>query len=104
MNNKHVEIDVTNISVLPDNSAFTVASMPLPKDHWLYAPCCEDWDETRDVRSDTPRPILTHELRPQVIAALRYAIRGATANGADIDLDPDAMVQNAVYALCGPYQ
>ena len=27
-------------TVLPDGSAFTVGSLPLPKEHWLYAPRC----------------------------------------------------------------
>jgi len=38
-----------------------------------------------------------------VVAAIRYAVRGATMCGREQDFDPDALVQNAVYALCGPY-
>ena len=88
---------------LPDGSAFCVASLPLPKDHWLYAPRCDEWDAERDTTADTPRPILTHEQRDAVVAAVRYAVRGATMCGQAQDFDPDALVQNAVYALCGPY-
>jgi uncharacterized coiled-coil protein SlyX len=91
------------VTVLPDGSAFFIASFPLPKDHWLYAPTCEGWDNERDTSADTPYPILTHAQGDAVIAAVRYAIRGATMNGKESDFDPDALVQNAVYALCGPY-
>ena len=88
---------------LPDGSGFFVASFPLPKTHWLYAPRCEQWDSERDTVADQPRPILTHAQRQEVIAAVRYAIRASTRNGEDIDFDPDALVQNAVVALCGFY-
>jgi hypothetical protein len=89
------------VTLLPDGSAFGVMSFPLPDDHWLYAP-----NEYRDGEYepiDLPNPILTHALRNEVVAAVRYAVRGATMRGQDKDLDPDALVQNAVYALCGPY-
>jgi len=95
MNNK--------VTVLPDGSAFSTVSFPLPKDHWLYAPRCQEWDSVRDTSADTPHPILDHHSQAEVIAAIRYAIRGATMNGKGSDFDPDALVQNAVYALCGPY-
>jgi hypothetical protein len=90
------------VTVLPDGSAFATGSFPLPKDHWLYAPRSE-WDNERDTFAETPHPILTHAQRDAVIAAVRYAIRGATICGQEMDFDPDALVQNTVYALCGPY-
>ena len=89
------------VTILPDGSAFGVMTFPLPKDHWLYAP-----NEYRDGEYepiDLPKPILTHALRDAVVAAVRYAVRGATMRGQETDFDPDALVQNAVYALCGPY-
>jgi len=89
------------VMILPDGSAFGVMSFPLPDDHWLYAP-----NEYRDGEYepiDLPKPILTHALRDAVVAAVRYAVRGATMRGQETDFDPDALVQNAVYALCGPY-
>ncbi len=89
------------VTILPDGSAFGVMSFPLPSDHWLYAP-----NEYRDGEFepiDLPKPILTHALRDAVVAAVRYAVRGATVRGQETDFDPDALVQNAVYALCGPY-
>lgn len=92
-----------DFTVLPDGSAFCVGSLPLPKDHWLYAPQCTEWDEERNTSADTPRPILSIDIRDAVVAAARYAVRGATMCGKDMDFDPDALVKNVVYALCGPF-
>lgn len=94
---------MNTVNILPDGSAFAVASWPLPKDHWLYAPSCTEWDSERDTSADTPHPILHEAHREAVREAIRYAVRGATMNGQEPDFDPDALVQNAVYALCGPY-
>ena len=93
---------MANYTVLPDGSAFSVMSFPPPEDHWLYTPREYASDEAVDP-IDLPAPILTHALRENVIAAIRYAIRASTNCGQENDFDPDAMVQNAVYALCGPY-
>jgi hypothetical protein len=90
------------VTVLPDGSAFFCGSFPLPEDHWLYAPQCAEWDSARDTRADTPQPIMTNSHRAAVTAAMRWAIRSATMNGKEKDFDPDALAQNAVYALCGP--
>ena len=87
---------------LPDGSGFFVGSLPLPKDHWLYAPNCAEWDSERDTSADTPRPILDNSQREAVKAAVRWAVRGATMNDTEPDFDPDALVLNAAYALCGP--
>jgi hypothetical protein len=87
---------------LPDGSGFFVGSLPLPKDHWLYAPNAEGWDSERDCSPDTPMPIFDNSQREAVKAALRWAVRGATMNGTESDFDPDALVLNAAYALCGP--
>lgn len=90
------------VTVLPDGSAFSVASFPLPSGHWLYAPQCAEWDAKRDTSADTPIPIVGNDQRALVIAAMRWAIRGATMNGKEMDFDPDALALNAAYALCGP--
>ena len=89
------------VTVLPDGSAFAVMSYPLPKDHWLYAD--RQYNDGADEPVELGRPILTHEMRDAVVSAVRYAIRGATNCGKEVDFDPDALVQNAVYALCGPF-
>ena len=88
-------------TILPDGSGFGILSLPLPKDHWLYAE--REYEEDAVEPKDLPAPILTHALRQQVIDAIRYAVRSATNCGKETDFDPDALVQNAVYALCGPY-
>ena len=88
---------------LPDGSGFFTASFPLPEDHWLYVGQNTGWDTVRDTSADTPYPILTHQLADKVVEAVRYALRGATMNGRDMNLDPDAVVLNTVYALCGPF-
>lgn len=86
---------------LPDGSGVMVASMPLPKDHWIYA--AREYNPGSDEPKDLPSPILNRqEHKAAVEAAIRYAIRAATMCGKDMDFDPDALVQNAVYALCGP--
>jgi hypothetical protein len=90
------------ITLLPDGSAFGVMSFPLPKDHWLYA--AHEYRDGEDEPIELPKPILTHADRETVVAAIRYAVRGATMRGQEVDFDPDALVQNAVYALCGPYR
>ncbi len=89
------------VTVLPDGSAFAVMSYPLPKDHWLYADRQYNDGEYEPV--ELGKPVLTHELRDAVVSAVRYAIRGATNCGKEVDFDPDALVKNAVYALCGPF-
>lgn len=93
--------DDSHVTVLPDGSAYGVMSFPLPEDHWLYAP--REYSEGAYEPQELPQPILTHALRAQVVAAIRYAVRGATMCGTEADFDPDALVQNAVYALCGPF-
>lgn len=93
---------MNDVTILPDGSAFGVMSFPLPKDHWLYAP--REYEPGAEEPKELPHPILTHAHRAEVVAAVRYAIRGATMCGKEKDFDPDALVQNAVYALCGPFE
>ena len=93
---------MNNATLLPDGSAFFTASMPLPKEHWLYAPRCEGWDSVRECAPDLPQPILNNNHRAAVRAAVQYAVRAATVQGTEPCFDPDALVQNACYALCGP--
>ena len=94
-------MELSEPTILPDGSGFGILNLPLPKDHWLYAE--REYEEGALEPKDLPAPILTHALRQQVIDAIRYAVRASTNCGKEDDFDPDAMVQNAVYALCGPY-
>ncbi len=91
----------SNVTVLPDGSAFGVMSFPLSRGHWLYAD--RAYEDGADQPKELPAPILNHGSRDTVVAAARYAVRGATNCGKEPDFDPDALVQNVVYALCGPY-
>lgn len=89
-------------TVLPDGSAFAIASFPLPSDHWLYAP--REYRDGEEEPIELPSPILSHQAHGDVVrAAIRYAVRSATMCGKEPDFDPDALVQNAMYALCGPF-
>lgn len=86
----------SDITVLPDGSAFFTASWPLPKDHWLYQPAGEPPAPHR-MGLGAERTLRAEEIR----AAARYAIRGATRSGKITDFDPDAMVQNFIVGLLG---
>lgn len=84
------------VTVLPDGSAFATASLPLPKDHWIYEECGEPpmpWrigvSEERDAKAR------------QITEAVRYAVRASTMSGKESDFDPDAMVQNVIVGLLG---
>lgn len=90
--------DGTGCTYLPDGSGFFVGSLPLPKDHWL----------TADGHNEPPMPLQMGVDDPErkrltvgVVAAARYAIRGATMNGTLMDFDPDALVQNLIVGLFG---
>jgi hypothetical protein len=85
---------------LPDGSGFMLASFPLPKDHWIY-------QEEEGVRK-SPAPFLRGTSDPErkdwerkISEAARYAIRGATLRGKDMDFDPDALVQNMIVGMLG---
>ena len=84
---------------LPDGSGAFVASWPLPKTHWIYT-------KESDVR---PAPMRIgigpkrSELAAQIREVARYAIRGATMSGTEMDFDPDALVQNMVVGLLGKW-
>lgn len=82
---------------LPDGSGCSVASMPLPRDHWLY----EDNEmPPMGLRCGTANP-LRKELERIIREAARYAVRGATMSGKCNDFDPDALVQNMVVGALG---
>lgn len=91
------------VTVLPDGSAFAVASYPLPNDHWLYA----KWEYIPGAEEPVELPTSCLERTPEnyerAKLAIRYAVRSATMCGKESDFDPDALVQNALYALLGPY-
>ena len=77
-----------------------IFSYPLPKNHWLYAE--REYLDGEVEPVELPKPILARADRDTVVAAIRYAVRAATNCGKEPDFDPDALVLNAAYALCGP--
>lgn len=81
--------------ILPDGSGFFIASLPLPKDHWLYD------DNTRPPMPLRMLPAERCKWQAKVREAVKYAVRGATMSGKDMDFDPDALVQNALVGLFG---
>lgn len=89
--------------ILPDGSAVGLISLPLPKEHWLYAP--RQYMPGAEEPVELPPPCVERsaENYERAKLAIRYAIRGATMCGKEMDFDPDALVQNALYALLGPY-
>lgn len=78
--------------ILADFSSFFIANMPLPTDHWLFV------DQSID---EIPEPILDKQYKPAIVNAVRHALRACTNNGKDMDLDPDALVQNVCIYLTG---
>ena len=92
------------VVVLPDGSAFSILSLPLPADHWLYREreyATPKSEETVDLPPPfVPRTVENLEL---IRLAAKWAIRAATNCGKINDFDPDALVQNFVYATLGPY-
>ena len=89
---------VESAGSLPDGSGFMTASFPLPSDHWLTKPGHDVPPMAFRVGTDNPRH---REIVQKIHEAGKYALRGATMKGADMDLGPDALLQNLVVALIG---
>lgn len=97
--------DNQGVTVLPDGSAFSVISMPLPKGHWLHGDP-EKEDEhgfeapPMRLRMGRSSPVRQH-LTEIITEAAKYALRAASMKGVESDLDPDAVIQNLVVGLFG---
>ncbi len=92
---------MSEITVLPDGSAFGVMSLPLPDDHWLFAEPESGYEKPpipMQMGTDDPRRV---EMKKKLQQAGRYAIRTATANGKIVDFDPDALIQSLVVGMLG---
>lgn len=87
-----------DVTRLPDGSAFSFMSFPLPKGHWLYQEGQNIPPMGHRLGTDSPH---RQEWAEKVRAAGKYAIRASTMNGKDMDFDPDAMLQNLVVGLLG---
>jgi len=88
---------VTEATRLPDGSGFAVMSLPLRKDHWIYADRVDDPPAPMRIGRGAERDRLAAQIRE----AARYAVRGATMNGSEMDFDPDALVQNMIVGMLG---
>lgn len=84
-------------TALPDGSGFILASFPLPKDHWIYQATGEPPMPFRRGTSDPQRAAWAEKIQE----AGRYAIRGSTMSGKEMDFDPDAMLRNLVVGMLG---
>lgn len=89
--------EASPVTVLPDGSAFSTMTFPLPKDHWLTAEGYNIPPMPMRMGVGSERNTMAEKVR----AAARYAVRASTMNGAEDDFDPDAMVQNMVVGLLG---
>jgi hypothetical protein len=89
------------MALLPDGSGFAVASLPMPKDHWLYNA------DGSAYSGEPPAPMRMGEgperdvMAAKLREAGRYAVRAATMCGHYDDFDPDALVQNLVVGMLG---
>jgi hypothetical protein len=91
-------VDSKGFVRLPDGSGVAFGSFPLPKDHWLYDEKYEPPPMPFRIGTDDPR---RRELVRVIVAAGRYAVRGATMKGKEMDFEPDALVQNLVVGMLG---
>lgn len=85
------------ITVLPDGSAFSVMSTPLPHTHWIYGDTGVPPMPFR-MGGDDPR---RQEFADRIREAAKYAVKGATMNGRETDFDPDALLQNLIIGMLG---
>lgn len=114
---------------LPDGSGAMTASFQLPVDHWITRPGMNvppmefrmgvsGWTAEVTIVCPLQRRLYPPEGRaPEVRRrvynreelseafkkAARFAVRGATRNGAEENFDPDALVTNLVVGLLGYY-
>lgn len=92
---------MSEITVLPDGSAFGVMSLPLPDNHWLFAEPESGYEEPpMPMQMGTDDPC-REEMKEKLWQAGKYAIRAATSNGEINDFDPDALIQNLVIGMLG---
>jgi len=93
---------IESAGVAPDGSGFATMSMPLPKDHWIYAKTTAGWSlpPPMPFRMSANDP-MRREWSEKVREAAKYAVRGATMGGTAMDFDPDALVQNLIVGMFG---
>jgi len=88
---------IKNIIKTPDGFA-GVVSLPLKKKHWIFQESGEPPAPLK-IKSIETRIQLENMFRD----VIKYAVRGTTASGTDMDFDPDALVQNFFVGMFGYY-
>lgn len=78
-------------------------SIALPKDHWIYTPD-ESFEPPYPMPGSKGENRHKDRMAKNLTKASREAIRRATMNGAEKDFDPDALVQNLLVAVMGPWR
>lgn len=94
------EVTFSEVTRLPDGSAFCAASFPLPKDHWLYEKKDNIPPMTYRAGTESPNRKMWED---RIREATKYAVRACTMNGQEMDFDPDAMIQNMIVGVLGYY-
>lgn len=99
---------VNEMGRLPDGSGFATMSFPLPKNHWIYQKNDDGFNFPPPMpfrMGSTPEvhqiEITREQFAEKIRLAGRYAVRASTMNGAEMDFDPDAMLQNLVVGMLG---
>src|SRR6185295_15321575 len=101
---------VNEAMVIPDGDGFhgvMTASFPLPKTHWIYEKGEDGFSAPPPmpfrvgVRQSLSVTLTREQFAECIRAAGRYAVRAATMHGAEMDFDPDAMLQNFCVGFLG---
>jgi hypothetical protein len=112
---------ITECAALPDGSGFAIMSMPLRTDHWIYEKGADGFCQpppmpfrmgSRDhvVVAMFPNEGFPHrhtarltknQFAQRIRDAAKYAVRGATMHGEEMDFDPDALLQNLIVGMLG---
>lgn len=93
--------EIKEVGLMPGHG-FAVLSMPLRKDHWIYAEDAGSESPPMPMRMGTDDP-RREGMVENIKEVARYAIRASTGNGKDMDFDPDAMATNFVIGMLGYY-
>lgn len=92
--------NISEVCVLPDGSGFATGNFPLPKEHWSTINPHEFNIPPMSFRMGTKNPD-RKKWETMLREAGKYAFRAATLNGKDLDLDPDALIQNLIVGFLG---
>ena len=95
---RNLDGKIEEVTLLPDGTGFATMIIPLPKDHWIFNEEPVEPPMPFQVGTDDPR---RRDMAERIREAGKYAVRGATMNGQEMDFDPDALLQNLVVGMLG---